>query len=200
MQAGRGEFDRLTTTLSDAEAIETTNVEYGSAAVVARAIALNALDRPAEALQAALPVAISGVETVNEDRREAYIEAGQAALTLGDETTVERLISSVAELPPSMRSPLLRASAARLSGLLAHRRGDLRTAEERLGAAERDLREIGAAFFLAQVLVQRADVLRAGDRDDEATAPLAEATAIFERIGAAPWLRQAQVSRSEIAA
>ena len=105
LQAGRGEFDRLAVTLRDAEAIETTNVEYGSAAVVARAIALNAFERPAEALEAGLPVAVSGVETVNEDRREAYIEAGQAAIALGDETTVERLISSVAELPPSMRSP-----------------------------------------------------------------------------------------------
>jgi hypothetical protein len=168
--------------------------------VVARAIALNAFGRPAEALETALPVALSGGETANEDRREAYIEAGHAALALDDESTVERLISFVAELPPSMRSPLLRASAARFSGLLAQRRGDPRAAEERLVTAERELREIGAAFFLAQVLVEQAELLRSADRDDDATPLLVEATATFERLGAAPWLQRARADAAEIAA
>ena len=104
------------------------------------------------------------------------------------------------ELPPSMRSPLLRASAARFSGLLAQRRGDPRAAEERLVTAERELREIGAAFFLAQVLVEQAELLRCADRDDDAAPLLAEATATFERLGAAPWLQRARADAAEIAA
>jgi class 3 adenylate cyclase len=182
------------------EAVETANREFGRGPVVARAIALNAFGRPAEALETALPIALSGVATANEDRREAYIEAGHSALALDDESTVERLISFVAELPPSMRSPLLRASAARFSGLLAQRRGDPRAAEERLVTAERELREIGAAFFLAQVLVEQAELLRCADRDDDAAPLLAEATATFERLGAAPWLQRARADAAEIAA
>ncbi len=200
IQAGRGELDVLAETLREAEAVETANREFGRGPVVARAIALNAFGRPAEALEAALPVALSGGETANEDRREAYIEAGHSALALGDEITVERLVSFVAEIPPSMRSPLLRASAARFAGLLAQRRGDLRSAEERLAAAERDLREIGAAFFLAQVLVEQAELMRSADRDDEAAPLLAEATATLSRLGAAPWLQRARRDAAEIAA
>ncbi|MGH2869315.1 MAG: ATP-binding protein, partial [Solirubrobacteraceae bacterium] len=200
IQAGRGDLEVLAETLREAEGVETANREFGRAPVVAQAIALNAFGRPAEALEAALPVAVSGVETANEDRREAYIEAGHAALALGDEATVERLVTFVAELPPSMRSPLLRASAARFAGLLAQRRGDLRTAEEAMITAERHLREIGAAFFLAQVLVEQAELLRCADRDDEAAPLLAEATTTFERLGAAPWLQRARTDAAEIAA
>jgi hypothetical protein len=200
LQAGRGELGILAETLREAEAVETDNREFGRGPVVARAIALNAFGRPAEALEVALPIARSGADTANEDRREAYIEAAHAALALDDEATVERLISFVAELPPSVRSPLLRASAARFSGLLAQRRGDLRTAEEGLTTAERHLREIGAAFFLAQVLVEQAELLRSADRDDEAAPLLAEATMTFERLGALPWLQRARADAAEIAA
>ncbi len=37
----------------------------------------------------ALPIAIGPAEIANEDRREAFVEAGLAALALGDEATVE---------------------------------------------------------------------------------------------------------------
>ncbi len=59
----------------------------------------------AEALEVGLPIAMSGSDTSNEDRREAYMEAGRAALAVNDESTAERLIEHVAELPPTLRSP-----------------------------------------------------------------------------------------------
>ena len=124
IQAARADTEMLQSTLELAVAEEgSSNTEYGPSATVARAIALNALGRPSEALRAALVVAMSGSEVANEDRREAYVEAGLAALALDDQATVERLIEYVAELPPAMRSPLLRAGAARFGGLLAQRRG-----------------------------------------------------------------------------
>ncbi len=54
---------------------------------VARAIALNALGRHRRRSTRRLPVALSGSEVANEDRREGYVEAGLAALALDDQAT-----------------------------------------------------------------------------------------------------------------
>ena len=191
VQAGRGDHEALRRTLAIAtERGGSTNIEFAAGPAVARTIALRALGHPAEALETALPVATSGPEVANEDRREAYLEAGLAALELGDEQNVKRLVDYVAELPPALRSPLLRAGAARLEGLLASRHGDMRKADERLMAATRELREIEAPFILAQVLLDHAELLRGAGRGEEAAPLLAEAKAIFERLGASPWLER----------
>ena len=201
IQAARADTEMLQSTLELAVAEEgSSNTEYGPSATVARAIALNALGRPSEALRAALVVAMSGSEVANEDRREAYVEAGLAALALDDQATVERLIEYVAELPPAMRSPLLRAGAARFGGLLAQRRGDTAEADERLTAATRELRAIEAPFVLGQVLVEHAELLHAYGRDTDAAPLKAEAVVIFERLRAAPWLQRAQAVGSGVTA
>jgi hypothetical protein len=189
VQAGRGELTLLERTLELATELGgSSNIEYAATAPVARAIALRALGQSAAALEAAYTVATAGPDVANEDRREAYVEAGLAALAQDDEATVERLIQFVAQLPPAWRSPLLRAGAARFSGLLAARRRDVKTADEHLIAAARDLREIESPFNLAQVLLEHAEALDASGREDEAAPLLTEARAIFERLGASPWL------------
>jgi class 3 adenylate cyclase/predicted ATPase len=177
-----------------------TNAEFDYGATVARAIALNATGKHREALDAALPIATAGSEIANEDRREAYVEAGMAALALDDEDTVERLISTVQELAPAMRSPLLRAGAARFEGLLAQRHGDLDRADERLAAATRELRAIDAPFALGQLLLDHAEVLYAAGRNDDAARLTAEAVTIFERLRATPWLARAQALGSQVVA
>ncbi len=91
-----------------------------------------------------------------------------------------------------MRSPLLRAGAVRLEGLLARRHGDLNAADERLGAATRELRAIEAPFALGQVLLDHAEVLYAAGRDDDAAPLRAETITIFERLRATPWLQRAR--------
>jgi class 3 adenylate cyclase/tetratricopeptide (TPR) repeat protein len=192
VQAGRGEYEALQRTLALAtEAEASSNVEFAATPGVARAIALRAVGQPAEALEAALPIALSGPEVANEDRREAYVEAGLAALELGDEETVQRLIEFVGDLPPALRSPLLRAGAARFAGLLAARRGDIRAAEERLAAATRELREVESPFNLAQVLLEHAEVLAGAGHEGDSAPFLMEARALFERLGAVPWLQRA---------
>jgi tetratricopeptide (TPR) repeat protein len=201
VQAGRGDTEALRRTmLLAAEREGSSNVEFAPTTAVARAIGLNGLDRPDEALEVAFPIATGGPEIANEDRREAYVEAGLAAVELGDEETADRLIEFVAELPPAMRSPLLRAGAARFAGLVAARRGDMRTAEERLEAATRELREVESPFSLAQVLLEHADLLSSAGRMDEAAPLLAEARAIFERLGAAPWIQRLESVAAAVAA
>ncbi len=201
VQAGRGDAAALRRTLALAtERRGSTNVEYAAGPAVAQAIALRALGQDREALEAALPIATGGVEIANEDRREAYLEAGLAALVLGDEGSVEQLISFVAELPPARRTPMLRSGAARLAGLLAVRRQDLREADQRLAAAVAELRAIDAPFNLGQVLVEHAEVRRGLENEEEAGALLSEARSIFEGLRATPWLERVARAQSAVAA
>jgi hypothetical protein len=92
-----------------------------------------------------------------------------------------------------VRSPLLRAGAARFAGLLAARRGEQDAADERLSAAIAQLREIEAPFVLAQVLLEHAELC--GDREQAD-----EARATFERLGATPWLDRCRILATEAAA
>lgn len=193
VNAARGDTGTLKQILTLAgEHPGSSNIEYAAGPIVAQAIALRALGRDTEALQAAVPIATGPPEVVNECRREALVEAGLAALKLGDEATVEQLIEVVAGVRPVQRSPLLRAGAARFAGLLAARRGDSEQAGEHLDEATRELRQIDAPFVLAQVLLEHAERLYADGRDDEAAAPLAEATEIFTRLRATPYLDRAE--------
>ena len=201
VQAARGDTAALRRTAALAATEQhSTNAEWAIGPLVARAIALNGLGRHAEALEVALPIATGGPGILNEDRREAYVEAGLAAHALGDEAALERLVAFVAELPPAMRTPLLRSGAARFAGLLAWRRGDARTADERLDAAARELDEIEAPFNLAQIRLEHAEVLTAGGRDEEAAPLLAEARATFARLGATPWLARADALTAQVPA
>ena len=137
VSAARGDTDTLQRILTLAgEHAGSSNIEYAAGPVVAQAIALRALGRDTDALAAALPIATGPPEIANELRREAYVEAGLAALAVGDETAVAQLIQFVADMPPATRSPLLRAGAARFTGLLAARRGDTNTADEQLTEAD----------------------------------------------------------------
>jgi tetratricopeptide (TPR) repeat protein len=200
MYAARGERDELELTLARADEVDdTTNREFAGSKNVARAIALRVLGREREALETALPVA-TDVNIPNEDRREAYLEAGLAALAIGDEEAVQGLVDFVAGLPQAMRSPLLRAGAARFEGLLALRRGDAVKAEELLGLALRELRTIEAPFVLGQVLLDRAELLVGAGREDEAASDLTEATEIFTRLRATPWLERVQAVRAGVPA
>jgi len=112
---------------------------------------------------------------------------------------VERLIVFVDELTPARRSPVLRAGAARFAGLLALQRGEAKAADERLLSALRELREIEAPYLLGQVLVERAELLASVGRDDDAAPLVAEATAIFERLRATPWLERARAVTAHVA-
>jgi hypothetical protein len=112
---------------------------------------------------------------------------------------VERMITFVDELTPARRSPVLRAGAVRFAGLLARRRGDMAAADQRLFAATRELREIEAPYLLAQVLVERAELLASAGRADDAAPLVAEATAIFERLRATPWLERTRAVTAHVA-
>ncbi len=201
LQSARGETEAVQRTLALTEsASDTANVEWAATPLVAKAIALRFLGRNQEAFETAMPIATGPGEIANEDRREAFLEAGLAALELGNESALEELISFVAELPPAMRSPLLRSGAARLEGLLAARRGDLKAADERLAAAARELGDTEAPFNLAQILLEHAEVLGSSGREEQAASLLAQARAMFEQLRARPWLERADAFQAAVLA
>lgn len=201
IQAGRGDVDAVRRTLALATELSgSQNVEWGHVAQVARAIALRFLGDDEEVLETAMPVATGPAGVANEDRREAYVEAGLSALELGDEAVLRQLIEFVDELPPALRSPLLRSAAARLEGLLAARNGDGKTADERLAAATRELDDVEAPFNRAQVLLEHAEVLGSNGRENEAAELLAEARVLFGQLGARPWLDRADAFEAAVLA
>ena len=101
------------------------------------------------------------------------------------------------EAPPGEIGPFFRAQAHRFGAALAHLRGDEGTDDRRSAEAIRLLRELGTPFHLAVVLLERAERLLARGDGEAARALLEEATSIFERLGAAPYLERARVLATE---
>jgi hypothetical protein len=114
----------------------------------------------------------------------------QAAFELGDRVKLDELLGALEELPPGELVPRLRAVGARFSALRASRSGDDTTASAGFLAAADIFREMGALFDLAVVQLEHAEWLTASGRPDDAQPPLDEASEIFERLGAAPWLER----------
>ena len=115
----------------------------------------------------------------------------QAALEVGDEERAESLLGVVEEQPPGRRTPLLTAQAGRFGALLAARRGNEAEAERLFKRSVGLLRELAMPFQLAVVLLEEAESLGPRSQGDEADALAAEALALFEGLGAAPWIGRA---------
>jgi class 3 adenylate cyclase/tetratricopeptide (TPR) repeat protein len=119
-----------------------------------------------------------------------FVWAVEAAFALADVGKVEELLAAVEQLPPGQRPPFLQAQAARVRARLAAVRGDREGVEAGFKAAAGMLRELGIPFWLAVTLLEHAEWL-AKDEDPQRAEPLlTEARALFERLGAQPWLER----------
>jgi hypothetical protein len=117
---------------------------------------------------------------------EAWVEAVESAVALGDLDDAREPITELDARPPVELNGYLTAHRARL-GARIHALGGA----EGFEGAVALFREIGARFWLGVTLLERSESMRTAD-DDEAAAPvLAEATSIFGEIGARPWLERA---------
>jgi tetratricopeptide (TPR) repeat protein len=123
---------------------------------------------------------------------EAYAQAVEAALALGEEGALTDLEAFVAALPPARATPLLRAGRTRLGAEIAHRSGDTEGTSRLEQEAIRLLRSVGARPLLAAALLDRAR--RRGDAE-----ALAEARAIYSELAATRWLERID-QRSEVTA
>jgi class 3 adenylate cyclase/tetratricopeptide (TPR) repeat protein len=117
------------------------------------------------------------------------VEALEAAFDLGDTAKVEELLESVERLRPGDRPPLLAAHAARFRARLAVAPED---AERGFRWAAELFDELGVVFWRAAAQLEHAEWLVKQDRAAEAQLLLDEATELFVRLEAAPWIERAQ--------
>ena len=122
--------------------------------------------------------------------RMAFVDALETAFALGDFEAIERRLEKFRQLPPADRLPSWSAQALRSEALLAARSGESDDADGKFKQAAALLREIGARFWLACVLLEHGEWLAETGRPADAEPLLAEAREIFERLGAAPWLER----------
>ena len=127
--------------------------------------------------------------------KEGFVQALESALELGDERKADEVLNAISNLAPGESSPYLRAQAARLAGRLAARRGDVEAAGRSLAAAEAGFRDLGAEFYLAVSLLERAECLP-GERAADMEPMLGEAEGIFSKLRATPWLDRLRAARA----
>lgn len=126
----------------------------------------------------------------------AFVEAVEAALSLGDVATVEELLSLVKAARPVEVPLFVHAHVARFRARLEARAGNSIDAEAGFKAAAGMFREMGASVYLAVTLMEHGEWLTDQDRATESAPLLGEARAIFERLEAGPWLERLDRSAS----
>ena len=89
------------------------------------------------------------------------------------------------------------AQVARFEGRLAARGGGGRSALRSFKAASGILRELPLPWWLAVSLLEQGEALARNGEPAEAGAVLDEAKAIFERLGAEPWLERLASTQAE---
>ena len=117
----------------------------------------------------------------------AVEEVLECALTLGERTRVEQVLSVLDGLRPAELTPLYRGMRARFRGRLT----DGPEAWAHFREAEQAYEGLGADFYVAVTRLEHAESLTLHGRSDEAEALQAAARAVFERLGAKPWLERA---------
>jgi class 3 adenylate cyclase/tetratricopeptide (TPR) repeat protein len=155
-----------------------------------RAILLRAQGNPSAALRSAMEAVEVArfVGLFQENVREGFLEAVDAAIEAGDLAVAESLVGTLEREPESALPALLRANRSRLRALVDAGKGEHGTVEQAFEAAAEAFREAGMPFWLAVTLTQHTEWLAGRDRAEEAAPLVKEARTIFERLQAAPWL------------
>jgi class 3 adenylate cyclase/tetratricopeptide (TPR) repeat protein len=142
------------------------------------------------------PTTASGAD---ESVRLAWPDALQGALALERRDDARALIALLGDQPTGHIAPYLRAQLARGKALLAIAEDRHDTVETHFAVAIDGLRTLGYPYWLAVTQTDLAAWLVDQGRGEEASAPLNEASAVFESLGAAPALARAQTIHSTTA-
>jgi class 3 adenylate cyclase/tetratricopeptide (TPR) repeat protein len=156
--------------------------------------AVEALPLAQAAIEADLASAISHVPF-------EFAEVVDTAFAAGAPAVVEELLKRADTLKPAQMLPLLDAEVSRARARLAADRGQREEAERCFRRATQRLRELGTPFCLARAQLEHAELLARGTgRDDEVAVLRREALAVFEAVGATPWLERARALGTAVAA
>jgi class 3 adenylate cyclase/tetratricopeptide (TPR) repeat protein len=196
IHTARADHDALEKTMElIALGLASTDAQIHNSCATAKAIVVQALGRPQEALELAQPV-IGGEDPGC--RRYAYAEACLAAWQLGMTEDLGDLIRYVDDLPAGDVIPSMRAQADRFTALLAVRNGDEATATERLERAADAFRRLDYPFERAQVLLEHGETLLEQGLVRGVEAVLSEAGVAFAELRAEPWLGRVAKAREGI--
>ena len=121
-------------------------------------------------------------------------------MRLGRLDDADVLVSLLGDQPPGHIPPYLTAHLARGRGLVAAARDQGGDAESHLETAIDEFRALGYPYWLGVAQLDLAGWLAGESRIAEAAAPLDEASAALEALGAAPALERAQKLGRSIAA
>jgi hypothetical protein len=127
----------------------------------------------------------------SQDVKQGYRHGLEAALGLGENETVDRLLRIVEEAPVGLRPPYLAALAQRFRARLA---GDGAEADRLFSAAAAQFAAIEVPFEEAVVLLEHGEWLLRLGRPADAEPLLGRARETFERLDAAPWLERVAVA------
>jgi len=186
----RGELGAAEAVLPPFERYErSADLQERAVYAAGRAVVLRGQGRNEEAVAAAL-IGFEAGERIGMNHlmvKTAFIEAVESALAAGDTATAALLCVRMRRVLPGERMRFLTAHLSRLEAKLAE---DPVVADEGFDIASRLFREIGAPFWLAVTLTERAEQhVRRGD-EPVAAAAAGEAREIFERLRATPWLER----------
>jgi class 3 adenylate cyclase/predicted ATPase len=122
-----------------------------------------------------------------------FAEVIECAFEAGEPERVEQLLRAVDELAPGQRGPLLEAEATRARARLAAHNSNYESAREHYSSAIAMFSELETPFYLARAQLECAELLLDGAGESAAGTELRQqAAAVFERLGAGPWLERAQ--------
>jgi hypothetical protein len=187
----RGNLEEARRLLGIYTRLETSaDVQEQAGFAAASACMLHAEGRQAEAvasgertIEFATTLGIDG-----QDAKMGFVWAIEAALALGDRDKVDELAAKIDAIPPGLLPPSLAAYAHRVRARVA----DL--ADQALAhhaAATAGYRQLGLRFWVAVSQLEHAETLGHEGRVADAEPLLREARAVFEELGARPWLERA---------
>src|SRR5439155_26624692 len=130
--------------------------------------------------------------------KEAFVEAMEDALALGDLDQAGEVLAMVGGLRPGERAPSTDAQLARLRARLAMAEGSSDGVEVGLKEAAGLFRELGMPFWLAVTHLELGEWLAGRGRAGDAGPLFDQAREIFERLRATPWLER--LGRAAVAA
>src|SRR5262249_41314889 len=196
--AARGRLDEARRIMAHAPTEERAEIQERASVAIGRYSLAFAEGRYEDALEGGLEAAaLRGTGGAAHPMvKQGLVLILNAAAERGDFARAEQTFEWVRQLSPALQPPVVTAQLARYDGHVAGRAGDVETAERRFRYAAELLREVGARFWLAIVLLEHAELLGAEPPAD-AESLLSEALEIFGRLEAAPWLERAARLQSE---
>jgi class 3 adenylate cyclase/tetratricopeptide (TPR) repeat protein len=188
----RGRLEEAKRIVSHFPPEPSAEIQERAAYGLVRASLARAEGRPSETVAAAEEVfeRLAELGTEHPVLKLVFVEELEAAFDLGDLDVVERRLRWFRDLRPADRWPFLEAQAERFRARLAAARGEAEEVERGFKRGAALLREIGARFWLAVVLLEYGEWLAQAGRAEEAAPLLEEARETFERLEAKPWLER----------